>query len=219
MSNIILQNPQDPNENRTVDPSRFEDPMARQADWNPAKGGGVNYRTHNLTEVNSNRLEFRASLVTKLLCLLFILFGVGMLSILYFEFFSQRTNTQALGFVGLLLITIGVYMLYANTAPIVFDKQKGFFWKGRKAPDEMSNGETLKDAVRLGEIQALQLISEYCKGNKSSYFSYELNLVLKNGQRINVIDHGNRNKLRENAATLSAFLAIPVWDGIFDNIV
>ncbi|MDP6491172.1 MAG: hypothetical protein QGG69_05335 [Kiritimatiellia bacterium] len=59
-----------------------------------------------------------------------------------------------------------------------------------------------------------QLLSEYCRSDKSSYYSYELNLVLQDGSRINVVDHGNKTKLREDAATLSEFLGRPVWDAI-----
>lgn len=216
MFNDQLQKLQSPNANRvTFDPSRIEDPLARQTDWTLAKGGGVNFQTHKLTEVDSNRLEFRATAGTTLFSLIFLLIGVGMLIVLSLNFFNpQKTNTQMLGLVGLILAIIGGYLLYSGTAPIVFDKQRGFFWKGWKAPDQTPNVETLKDAVRLDEIHALQLISEYCRGDKNSYYSYELNLVLKDGRRINVIDHGNRNKLREDAATLSTFLGKPVWDGI-----
>jgi hypothetical protein len=41
--------------------------------------------------------------------------------------------------------------------------------------------------------------------------SYELNLVLKDGRRINVVDHGGADKIRTDAATLADFLGVPVW--------
>jgi hypothetical protein len=55
-------------------------------------------------------------------------------------------------------------------------------------------------------------LCEYVTGNKSSYYSYELNLVLDDGRRINVIDHGNLDRLRSDAQPLSRFLDKPVWD-------
>ncbi len=60
-------------------------------------------------------------------------------------------------------------------------------------------------------MHALQLISEYVSG-KSSYYSYELNLVLDDGSRINVVDHGNLAAIREDAGKLALFLAKPLWD-------
>ena len=64
------------------------------------------------------------------------------------------------------------------------------------------------------EIHAIQLISEHVSGNKSSYYSYELNLVSRDGVRTNVVDHGKLDQVREDAKTLAEFLEVPVWDGI-----
>ena len=74
--------------------------------------------------------------------------------------------------------------------------------------------EELKAFTKLDDIHAIQLISEYISGKKSSYYSYELNLVLKDASRINVIDHGNDSTISSNAKVLSRFLDVPVWDAI-----
>ncbi|MEL6627102.1 MAG: hypothetical protein AAFY70_03685 [Bacteroidota bacterium] len=41
-----------------------------------------------------------------------------------------------------------------------------------------------------------------------------MNLVLKDGKRIMVLDHADKDQIKENAAQLSAFLNInsPVWN-------
>ena len=65
---------------------------------------------------------------------------------------------------------------------------------------------------KLEEIYAIQLLKEYCRGDKSSYYSYELNLVLEDASRINVVDHGKLNLIRSDAEKLAAFLDIPLWD-------
>lgn len=199
----------------TFDPSHFGDPIAIQIDWTPAKGGGANFRTHKLVKVNSNRLEFRASIGAKVFYLIFLLAGIGAITNLSPSKLppSGFSFNMALVFViGLVFVIAGSCMLYFGTAPIVFDKQKGFFWKGRKTPDKVFGKKAVKYFAELEKIHALQIISEYCSGNKSSYHSYELNLVLENGNRINVVDHGNQNKLQEDAETLAAFLEKPVWD-------
>jgi len=64
---------------KTFDPSLFGDPIAMQTDWTPANSGGANFRTHKLVNVNSRRLEFRATIGAKLFFLIFLLFGVGIL--------------------------------------------------------------------------------------------------------------------------------------------
>ncbi len=37
-------------------------------------------------------------------------------------------------------------------------------------------------------------------------------LVLKNGKRLNVVDHGKRSLLVRDARKLASFLNVPVWD-------
>ncbi len=64
----------------------------------------------------------------------------------------------------------------------------------------------------LDDVHSVQIISEYCRSDKSSYYSYELNLVLNDGGRINVIDHGCIRTMREDFAALAKFLNKPVWD-------
>ena len=66
----------------------------------------------------------------------------------------------------------------------------------------------------LSEIHALQLLSKDRSDAEHSYHSYELNLVLEDGKRINVVDHGDETQIRTDAQALSRFLGKPVWDGI-----
>ncbi len=201
------------------DPSRLGDPVADLTAWTPAKGGGANFRTLRLVMVSPHRMEFRASMVAKIFFGSFLLGGIGVaVGISAFHFstgtFSFSTDTLLPLLVGIAFAAVGGCLLYFGTAPIVFDKSRGFFWKGRKARDGVFNSDSPKHFAALEEIHALQLISEYCRGSKRSYYSYELNLVLRDGKRINVMDHGDCDKLREDAESLSQFLARPVWDAI-----
>jgi Fe2+ transport system protein B len=45
----------------------------------------------------------------------------------------------------------------------------------------------------------------------SSFKSFELNLVLDDSNRLNVIDHVNLKGVTADAETLSAFLNVPIW--------
>lgn len=201
------------------DPSRIGDPVAMRTEWTPARGGGASFRTHKLVEVNPGRLEFQASLGARLFSLVFLLAGMGLL----IGFSASKLKSGGFAFdmdtimpmgIGLVFAIAGGCLLYFGTAPVVFDRRLGFFWKGRNAPGEVFDNSTLKHCAELNKIHALQLISEYCRGNKNSYYSYELNLVLEDGRRINVVDHGNKEKLREDAAAVAAFLEKPVWEAI-----
>jgi hypothetical protein len=203
-----------------IDPSVFNDPVALQTQWTPAKGGGSNFCTHKLVEIDFNRMEFKATPGARVFYLVFFLAGIGIAVAFWLgapPSFGESGSAFAeiVPFLaGSVFIAAGALMFYFGTSPIVFDKYKGSFWKGRKSQDEMPLGKVPKYFARLTEIHAIQLISEYCRSDKSSYYSYELNLVMRDGKRINVIDHGNVNRIREDAHTLSRFLGRPVWDGI-----
>lgn len=201
----------------TFDASGFEDPLALQTDWSPLKGGGSNFRTHNLVSENYNRTAFKASLGAKLFSSVFILVGLGLPSSqIYLAFQNGRAFFDG-DFLSMLLFgtvfsIVGAALFYSYAKPVVFDKTNGFFWKGWKAPDIASVENPGSHSTRISNIHALQIISEYVRGDKSSYYSYELNLVLKDGSRLNVIDHGDVYRIRENAGVLSQFLGKPVWD-------
>ncbi|MGD9033629.1 MAG: hypothetical protein PVJ69_01910 [Desulfobacteraceae bacterium] len=201
------------------DPSHLGDPVAELTAWTPAKGGGANFRTRRLVMVTSNRIEFRASIMAKIFFGIFLLGGIGVAAgVSYFHFsagtFTFTKDTLMPLLAGIVFAVVGGCLLYFGTAPVVFDKSRGLFWKGRKTQGGISDSNSLKHFTGLEDIHALQLISEYCRGSKRSYYSYELNLVLRDGKRINVIDHGDCDKLREDAETLSRFLERPVWDAI-----
>jgi hypothetical protein len=212
------------------DPASLGDSVAILTDWTPAKGGGANFRTHKLVTVTPYRMEFRASKKTKLIWIIFLLISLGLF--IHFSFtitsfckgdldnFSISCSGKvALDDLLFSFVFAGIARkakLYLET-PIVFDKTKGAFWKGRKPLELVFNKASLDYFAKLNQVHALQLISEYCRESKSSFHSYELNLVLKNGQRINVVDHGNKDRLRDDAASLSAFLQKPVWDATYLN--
>ena len=69
-----------------------------------------------------------------------------------------------------------------------------------------------KNIVPLSSIYALQVISEFIKTDKSSYYSHEINLVLNDKARINVIDCWNIDSMRNDAKQIWEYLWIPVWD-------
>ncbi len=188
-----------------------------KTEWIQAKGGGANFKIHNLVQVNRNRIIFRSSIGARIFYGFFLLMGLGFA----FGFSCPQFSEDNFSFsfeslfpilLGFLFAIMGGLLLYYGTKPIVFEKGSGYFWKGRKNPETVYNINARKNCTKLKEIYALQIISELVRGDKSSYYSYELNLVLNDGSRINVIDHGKIEKIREDAEKLSQFLGKPVWD-------
>ena len=200
------------------DPSRIGDPLAMKTEWSPMKGGGGNFRTHKLVEVDPDRLAFRATAGGFLLASGFLLFGV-VVSAVVLKGIGSGLVKGTINFnnfitlpVALLFSAIGGYLLYSWTTPMVFDRRMGLFWRGWKEPEERFDGSLSDNAASLRAIHALQLIPTFA----SQYGSYEINLVMADGERLHVVVYasGSRNRLREDAAILARFLGKPVWDAV-----
>lgn len=204
---------------RPFDPAAFADPMAQQIDWSPAKGGGSSFCTHKLVQQSPHRLQFRATLGAWIFYLVFAVAGGLVVGAVVLGTELSRATLLRLEFLvpfllGSVFLVLGLGLIYFNTMPIVFDKSGAFFCKGRTMPSDVANPRSLRHYAPFSEIYALQLLSERCSSKNGSFFSHELNLVLRDKRRINVVDHGNLTQLRADAQTLAAFLDRPLWDGL-----
>lgn len=205
-------------ESTFYDPAVLNDPVASRTDWGPAKSGGASFGTHKIVPVDSHRLEFRPT--GGALAFYGVFLGMGLLTLVaapivgFSGVWKGDLTIPVIVFasVGLVCTIVGGVMLRIGSAPIVFDKRRGAYWRGRVAPHELSNRHGHKETTTLDEIHALQLISERCTSKDSSFYSYELNLVLDDATRITVVDHGNKDSLKEDAEALRAFLGVPIWD-------
>ncbi len=204
-------------EREIFDVAVFEDSFAEEIEWTPIKHGGTNFKTRSLVHIDDDKIEFKPTISIVILSLIFLLSGLAATGIFAYNAFNYGFGTgQIIGIiVGAIFALVGAIILYSGTSPIVFDARKRYFWQGRKAPDEVTNKDEIKEYCAFDDIYALQTISEVCSGNDSGdYLSYELNIVLTNGERVNVIDHGNVEALQEDAITLAEWLEVPLWDSL-----
>lgn len=206
-------------EQAVFDINCFDDPLAQSTEWSPLRSGGSNFQTHRLKKVHAQRMEFRCSPGMWLFGGVFLLIGIGTLIGAGFAFLHRGANTEQamlffLPLFGLVFGGVGFYTLRSAMVPRVFDLSHGYYCRDRRKPEHSFDVSAIKDHIRLEQIHALQLISEHVTTSKSSYRSYELNLVLRDGSRIHVIDHGGRQALVRDAKTLSTFLDKPLWNAI-----
>ena len=200
------------------DPSRLNDPLTMQIEWTPAKKGGISFRTRKLVKVSPYRVEFKATRFALFFYSFFALAGTSL--VIGYSLSKYRSNQLSFDaetvipvVIGLVFGIAGGCLLYFGRTPIVFDKMKRCFWKGRKTPEKGLAKDISRDVIHFQDIYAIQLISEFVRSN-ISFYSYELNIVKKDGTRVNVIDHGSKEKLKNDAHTLSMFLNKPLWDAI-----
>ena len=103
----------------------------------------------------------------------------------------------------LICLIYGIMELIEVTKPINFNKRLGLFWKGKGNPQN--------EAIGLKDIVALQIISEVLLRKHDYIESYEVNLVLKNGARINIIDQIKSDEFDNIIESLKIFLDVPVY--------
>ena len=127
----------------------------------------------------------------------------------------SNANHPGLVWLTLFLIVIPIFALTLRS--MVFDLSTGQFWEQgldwRARPRRGLEGQ-------IQGIHAIQLLPERIVDIASRTpfsISYELNLVNHRGGRLNLIDHGFLNWIRQDAQNLASFLDVPLWDATADS--
>lgn len=178
----------------------LNDPVALRTSWAPANVGGFSARGSKLVEVAPGRLEFHPTLINRAIGIVFLIIGLCSL-------FAPGPLLSRL-MSAIVFSSVGIISTYQVSRKIAFDSDAGKF---------QSEYPHKQEEFPLSHIHAVQIVSEAMKVPEASggYFrfhSFETNLVLKTGQRVNVSDHGALDAVRADADSLAAFLGVPVWD-------
>ena len=190
--------------------SGSDDAVYKTTAWSPLVKGGANFRTHKLKKVGHHIYVSSPTVGYHLFCALFLLFGIGAFVLAALRLDDSLMLLAMLLLMGSIFAGVGVYLMRKALNPFTIDLDLGTFYVGRSYDPLDDNSDGNSGSVK--DIHALQLIAEHIKSDNSSYKSYELNLVLKDGRRVNVMDHGRLKKIHEEAQTLSELLSVPIWD-------
>ena len=181
----------------------------------PLVYGGASFKTNVLVEKSSSKVLFKPSIGAALFSFIFLAVGFGVLFFGLVPLFKSNFEIASVNWFllifGLIFSTAGSFMFYRFYEPRVFDKQLGVYYKAYNVDLHRIKRDTTKKYIPLNSIIALQIIGEHIKSDKGSYKSFELNLVLQDGSRKNVIDHGNLKSIIVDAEILSKFLNVPIW--------
>ncbi|WP_298350423.1 hypothetical protein [uncultured Dokdonia sp.] len=196
------------------DPGVFNDELASKVSWSPKAGGGANFKTKSLVKISDSELQYKASSFGKIFGALFIIFPIVFILVGTTTLIKTGFKVEALIFVliPLIFIGVGIFIIKKFNSTITFNKSSGYFHKSKKK--EVTSLAVQENAhnFKLDTIKALQILPERVRGDKSSYTSYEINLVFEDGSRYNIVDHGHRKSIETDAVTLSDFLGVPAWN-------
>jgi hypothetical protein len=207
-----------------VPPQFADNPAAAATFWSQLNKGGITFRTRWLRQMDGDRLKFVPTVLMRLFPYFAFGFAVAgyLLAVVFYRQFAEgRTPLEMIEQGNIMplivlacvpfsilpvLVIVCVYW-WVGRKPIVFDRTAGF---------TMGNVKTAA-STPLEDIVGIQILGECVQsthsGNTSTTFlSYELNLVLGDASRKNVVDHGHLESLRQDAAMLGGFLNVSVWD-------
>lgn len=200
------------------------DSLRTRVDWCPLKKGGASFRTQWLAKPAFNRYCIKPTLGARLFTLAFLVPGMLVLAILVpFQFFKGNLHDGFFLLIfGAVFAGVGAFMYHAFSRGLAFDRAEGRYYVAHNGKDKpvRTFKKNQDQEGRLEDIRALQVLTETIdshslKGrfrtSSGRYQSHEINLILENGKRINVMDHGQERAIEDCARELASFLDVPVW--------
>lgn len=173
--------------------NNINDIVAKKAEWTLLNTASSTFNPRKAIYVNSQRIEFRTTWFSRFFLGIFVIVGMGGLLIdKSYVFF----------------IFMGLIGIYWSSFPIVFDKNKNVFIKGRRFDLFMDYID-----ICLSEIYAIQLIGGRISNSEGGdYKIYQINLINKDSKRLNVVYFSNKDKAKKSAMMLKEFLNAELWD-------
>lgn len=198
----------------------LNDEVANKTSFKPLKkSNSTNFETRKLVKDTNGNLSYKITLGAILFSLLFIFIW---LSVIFFGILQFTTKHELINILFRVLFWIiftwtWFLSLYTGNLPITFNLISGQFYKKRLKIDyfdrfnPVKNFENNELYLPFSSIHAFQIIKVY----KSKYEYYELNIVLKDWSRVNVVNKPKLLNTQKEAELLSLNLWKPVW--FFDN--
>jgi len=187
--------------------------------WEFLGTAGGNYTAFKLIKKSDDIIALRPTNQEYFFRILFVIIGIGSIYYIYANWNNELPVVIRWG--GLLYgIVLGfVAGLYPLAGYIIskkyFDKRRDSFFVGRNKKCAISDVK----AIQLLYKRPLHRGTTKDSRDNSYAYDYQLNLVLKDNERVNVASHGGLDQMRKDSQLLSDFLSVSILDGIDDNYI
>lgn len=192
---------------------QFGDSFADNIDWHPLTPGGSTYQTHTLERTSEDTLILHPVKSLRW-APWFVLGFIPIAGGIPFAFFTPLISLPILVACALVLSIVAWRLLQQQLKTHQFNTTEGSIWTGTSTTASIAKATQRPDYLSLSDVHALQIVCEYVKSNDLSgpFLSYELNLVLNDKNRRNLMDHHDLSDLRHDAQQLADALKVPLWD-------
>ena len=176
------------------------DPVAEITHWQSMASGASNFKMQEFITTDTG-IKVRVSFEVRLFCWAFIL--VGLIPALM-EYAISWQDLDSI--ISPLVSFYGVFILIGVILRWIFIKNEIEFNQSARIII------TSDKQYSFSNVYALQVISSIAGGHGNGIFrNNELNLILKNGNRINILNHGGKTAFYKQEEQLSKLLNVPVW--------
>ncbi len=181
--------------------------------WQPLPGF-KHSAPRKLLAVNAHRIEFLPSIQAMAAYVGIMVFGIlACLSSLHM-LHVDPTKARLLLMIGVVAISVGFWAKYFLANRLVLDTELGFF--GKATAEATASQAKAGNHVSIQNVHVLQILQEqkYRKnidtGTTSAFTLYELNFVLTNGKRCNIICSPKWHKIEEAAQHIATMLNVDI---------
>jgi hypothetical protein len=182
-----------------------------QIEWSPASHYGANFCTHRLSDKTTARLEFKPTLGMQAFFMVFCFLTIALPVFFFLGFLAGEVPVYALLFasgVSFLFYHICRIIKKMTWAPNYFDRMNDTYYA--LEPAIFGVDKEIREAI--SSIQALQILPKRIHSSKNSYTAYELNLLLKSGDRRTVVSHASYDDIKKDAQTISMHLGLNIFE-------
>ncbi len=177
--------------------------------WESIASEGSNFYTQRLVKYSNGLIKVRPTVKQILFHLRFILSGLFALLVAFGLFVVLENHISIFPvLIGGIFLWFGINNMRQKET-VIFDLDTAQFSKKEEDQENIN--------IPFSQIHGLQLIEVYNKesrtnmGDSDRYYSYELNLILKNAERVNIMSHGDKNEMIKDTKMLAAYLSVPIW--------
>lgn len=190
--------------------------------WKSIAITSSNFRISKLIEDDNGDIKIRSTVRSFFFDLLLII--IGLVSSLFVFVLAVALLDSFLKLFSIIPVIIFFFILKSikNIFPkkiASFNRNKALFWKEGIESDYRYQDKLVNGKLPFFKIYGLQLLKVHHSSktihsiskSSTSFNSYELNLILHNGQRINLMANGDKAAAILEAKKLARYLSKKIW--------
>ncbi len=188
--------------NKSRDPTEFKDEIASRTQWDAFRKATGNFNTHKLVDKPGYGMAYKPAAGFYFLTGMFMFLG-GITTVTIIGQAIQQSNPLNGDVLfpaafGLVFFIIGICLFRFMARPIVFDSAN-------------RSMDLREDRTYFSDMYAIQLIVQ--RGSK--HRNYQVNLVMRNADRVHVMNYADSSTARTDAARIADVTGISpdkIWD-------